>query len=1051
MIQNRSYQIILFFVILTFAGIAIIPQLSIQLNPTKSAGSIVVSFSLPNASPEVLEQQITAKIEAGLATLQGIKKLSSNSLYNYGYITLELDKRTDLDQLRFEVAMLIRQIYPKLPKEASYPVIQLNSPEESQKQESFMTLQFSGACEAEELSKYLEEQIKPKLASIKGIYAVNIYGDNRLEYIVTYKKKQLDALQIDETEITKAIQKHFGQESIGVKQEENGNATVVVLKNNPNDAKTDNWNIPIQILSGRILYLPDIATIIKKERPITQFYRINGSNALNVVIVADKGANQIKLSNQIKENLVAIKATLPNTYQLNIEQDSSEYIVENLQKIGIQAGLAILILLVFVGITVRKWWYIGLIISSLIVNLALSFILFYFLKVEIHLYSLAALTTSLGIIIDNSIVMVDHYQRHRNLKVFMGLLGATLTTIAGLVVIFFLPEETRIELGDFSIVMLITLLVSLPVALFFVPAVMERMKKRIENAKNPISKALKLKVKLSQYYLKFILFLNRFPKMVFLIAILAFGTPIFMIPDKIEGETRLITIYNQVLGNEWFQENARPILNKYLGGTLRLFAQYVYESSYYQSPERTILYANAGLPNNSTIEQMNEIFLNMEVKVNQYKEVDKCVTNIYDAQNGMMSIYFTPEAEEAGFPYRMKSILIQQSTEMSGIDWNIYGIGQGFSQGVNDTETPNFNVKMTGYNYYEMEKQALRLKTVLEKHPRIQEVNINKSMNWYGRKSLFEYTLNNDEKIMAISNIAKSQLSNTLTNLSAKPQPDLYILTQNAYFPVKVIPTESDNRDIWKLNNEVLKIDSSFVNLKDISKITKVKVMPEIIKEDQQYLRMVSFIYYGSEVFGNQFLEKTLKELNPTMPIGYRAVKESYNWLSENKETKMCLIGLVFLLIYIICAIIFESLLQPLALILIIPLSFIGVFLTFYWFDFNFDQGGYASFILLSGNVVCAAIFIITEFNILKAKFPNTSDVNLYVKAFNHKLIPIFSTVISTVVGLIPFLIYGEKEAFWFALGVGTIGGLLMSLLVIPIYLPLFLNLNFKKKALTSS
>ena len=151
---------------------------------------------------------------------------------------------------------------------------------------------------------------------------------------------------------------------------------------------------------------------------------------------------------------------------------------------------------------------------------------------------------------------------------------------------------------------------------------------------------------------------------------------------------------------------------------------------------------------------------------------------------------------------------------------------------------------------------------------------------------------------------------------------------------------------------------------------------------------------------------------------------------------------MVLLLIYIVCAIIFESLLQPLALILTIPLSFIGVFLTFYTFDFNFDQGGYASFILLSGNVVCAAIFIISEYKILLKKFPHATNLSLFIKAFNHKILPILSTVLSTVVGLIPFLIYGKKEPFWFAFGVGTIGGLMMSLLIIPLYLPLFLSLK---------
>ncbi len=1038
MIQRHSYQLILVFTILSLVGIALLPQLSIQLNPSKSSGSMVLSYGLPYASPEVLEQQITAKIEGTLSTLQGIKKISSNSQYNVGYVTLELEKHTNIDQLRFEVAMLIRQLYPKLPKEASYPTIQLNSPEESNKKESFMVMQLSGNGQAEELSRYIEEQLKPKLASIKGIYEVNIYGSNRLEWVVSYERKMLDALNFQETDIIYAINKHFKQESIGISKSANGQSINVILKNQ--SGSENQWKIPIKSQANRIIYLTDIAKVYQQERPITQFYRINGKNALNLIIVTEKGTNQIRLSKEIRENLVEIRKLLPNSYQLNIEQDASEYIIENLQKTIIQAGLAVLILLVFVWLTIRKWRYLGLISISLLVNLALSFIFFYILKVEIHLYSLAALTTSLGIIIDNTIVMIDHYQRHRNLKVFMGLLGATLTTNAGLVVIFFLPEVNRLELTDFCLVMLITLLVSLPVALFFVPSVMYKLKNVLVPEKIKTTKTLRSKVKISLYYSKLIVILKIFPKTAYLLAILSFGTPIFLLPDKIDETYFGANFYNSTMSNEWYQENLRPIFYKYLGGTLRLFTQYVYVSSYFQNTERTALYVYAGLPNNSTIEQMNDIFRQMESKANQFQEVDKCITNIYDAQNGMMSIYFTPDAEESGFAYRMKSTMIQLSTEMSGIDWDIYGIGQGFSQNVNDAETPTFNVKMIGYNYNELERQATRLKVILEKHPRIQEVNINKSINWSNRKNLYEYSLMTDDKTLSIKGIHKYQLSQNLIQLSTQPQPDLYIFLNNEYFPLKVIPAESKKRDIWQLENQALKQDSTFARMKDFTKITKVKVMPEIIKENQQYLRMVSFTYYGSSVFGDKFLEKTLSELNPAMPIGYKAEKQNYSWLSEDKETKFWLIGLVILLIYLICTIIFESLLQPLALIFIIPLSFTGVFLTFYLFDFNFDQGGYASFILLSGNVVCAAIFIMTEYNILKKKNLHASDISLYIKAFNHKVIPILSTVFSTIVGLIPFLIYGEKEPFWFAFGVGTIGGLLMSLLVIPIYLPLFLK-----------
>lgn len=1041
MIQRRSYQIILVFVILSFVGLALIPQLSVQLNPSKSEGSLVVSYALPNASPEVLEQQVTAKLEAAFSTLQGIKKLSSNSSYTSGYITIELEKNANIDQIRFEVAMLIRQLYRQLPKEASYPTIQLNSPQENTKQESFMTLQLSGNMTSETLSNYAIEQLKPTLASIEGIYETNIFGSNTLEWVVEYQQSQLETLGIEEQDLVEAIQQNFKKESLGLSKNAHGNQINVILENK--NTAINQWKIPIKNSDNRIIYLTDLANIFQQERPIMQFYRINGNNALNVVLIADAGANQINLSAEVRKKIAKINERNNGLYQLSVEYDASEYITENLQKIGIQAGLAILILLVFVWLTVRAWWYVGLISLSLVINLAISFVFFYLLKIEIHLYSLAALTTSLGIIIDNAIVMIDHYQRYKNLKIFMSLLGATLTTAAGLVVIFFLPEENRLDLTDFTYVMLITLLASLPVALFFVPAFLERVKvktKTVNRSKN--YRKIRIILWLKNAYFKLLSFLLRFRKTAFLIAILCFGLPVFLIPDKIEKQRFGSEIYNNVAENEWFQETLRPFVNKWLGGTLRLFTQYVYESSYYQSPERTILYVYAQLPNNSTIEQMNDIFVQIESKVAQHQEVAQFVTNINNAQNGMLSIYFSPEAEENGFAYRMKSEMIQLSTEMSGIDWDIYGVGQGFSQNVNDAESPTFNVKMQGYNYNELERQATKLKEVLEKHPRIQEVNINKSLNWYSRKSLFEFALNTNDKSLAMMDIRKNVLATKLQQLNIKPQPDLYVMLNNTYFPIKVKPVESKNQDLWQLDNRLLKQDSAFIKLKNFTEITKRKVLPEILKEDQQYLRMVSFTYFGSSVFGEKFLDKTLQELNPSMPIGYKAEEMTHSWQTEENEKRFWLIGLVLLLIYIICAIIFESLLQPLALILTIPLSFIGVFLTFYLFDFNFDQGGYASFILLSGNVVCASIFIISEYNILQKKFPHAPKLSLFIKAFNHKILPILSTVLSTIVGLIPFLIYGEKEAFWFAFGVGTIGGLMMSLVVIPLYLPLFLKIN---------
>ena len=639
--------------------------------------------------------------------------------------------------------------------------------------------------------------------------------------------------------------------------------------------------------------------------------------------------------------------------------------------------------------------------------------------------------------------MIDHYRRYRNLRVFTALLGATLTTCAGLVVLWFLPDKARYDLLDFAVVLVITLGVSLLVALFFIPAAMEQWGMTSAVAVKSVARRRRRWVLyFGRGYGRLLLLLLRFRKTALLMALLTFGLPLFLLPTKLDDDNPMATYYNPVLGNEWYADHLKPLIDKWLGGTLRLFVNYVYEGSYFSKNERTSLYVNAHLPNQSTIEQMDAVLRKFEQYFSQFAEIDRTITHVYNGQEGSMVMYFKSAFENGSFPYVLKNRAIALSTEMSGISWDIYGVGQGFSQNLGENETPTFTVAMYGYNYNELSKQANLLKVRLEKHPRVQQVNINGSPNQFGQKSLYEYTLQTDGWRMASQNLNATQLYNQLQTQNTRPQADQYAFINEQYEPIKVLPTQAARFDLWQLNHQPFKKDSAFFRLGDFTKIERQKVTPEIHKEDQQYLRLVRFEYFGSANFGEKFLSKTLTEFRPVLPLGYSAKKQDYNWWSEETRKQYELIGLVMLLIYITCAIIFESLRQPFALIMLIPLSFIGVFLAFYWFDFNFDQGGYASFVLLSGNVVCAGIFLIAEFNTLRQRFPRKTALQCYIQAYQHKIIPILLTVLSTVMGLVPFLIYGQNQTFWFALGVGTIGGLLMSLVVIIFYLPLFLLKN---------
>lgn len=118
-----------------------------------------------------------------------------------------------------------------------------------------------------------------------------------------------------------------------------------------------------------------------------------------------------------------------------------------------------------------------------------------------------------------------------------------------------------------------------------------------------------------------------------------------------------------------------------------------------------------------------------------------------------------------------------------------------------------------------------------------------------------------------------------------------------------------------------------------------------------------------------------------------------------------------------------------------IPVSFVGVFLMFGLSDFTFDQGGFAAFVMLCGVVVNAGIYLVDTF---RKDRSGRSDVRKYIRAFNHKMNPIMLTVISTVLGLVPFLFDGPEEVFWFAFAVGTIAGMFFSLIALVVCLPVF-------------
>ncbi len=1036
------FTLIVTFVCLSLVGLALMPLLPVKLSPSRTLPGLTVSFTMPGNSSRVIEAEVTSRLEAMLSRVKGVKGINSTSDNGSGSITLEMDKHADMDATRFEVSTIVRQTWPQLPEGVSYPQIHA-SRSNTNASRPFMTYTLNAPSAPFLIQRYAEENIKPVLGQLKGVYKVDLTGATPMEWQLEYDNVQLSQLGITLSDIQSAISGHYEKEFLGICSIEkgtNGREWIRLVRTaTGKETEFHPGDIRLKTADGTLVGLDKLVKVMHVEAEPTSYYRINGLNSIYLNLTAEETANQLELSKQVKQKMFELEQKMPAGYEVHIGYDATEYIQKELDKIYFRTGLTILILLVFVALITWNLRYLFLIVTSLSVNIAIAFIFYYAFGLEMQLYSLAGITISLNLVIDNTIVMTDHIRNRYNLKAFVSVLAATLTTVGALVIIFFLNDKLRLDLQDFAAVVIINLLVSLFVALFFVPAMIEKIKLIDTKKKQLRSWVKRPAVYFSRVYQRLIGWFCRYRVLACILLVLAFGLPVFLLPEKMEGEGIVAEYYNKVFNNSTYKEKVKPIVDKALGGSLRLFVDKVYSGSYFNRDEgETVLSITATMPNGTTLEQMNVLIKKMETYLTEFKEIKQFQTSIYSSRRASIQVYFTKEHQHSGFPYTLKANVISKALQLGGGSWGVYGLqDQGFSNDVRES-AGSFRVKMYGYNYDELAYWGEKLKEKLLGHRRIKEVTINSEFSWW-KDDYSEFFLDLDKHRLAKENITGMQLFTALRPVFGRDISCGTIVYDNQPEVLRLTSHQSSEYDVWSLANIPFQINGKNYKLADFATVEKGASPQKVAKEDQQYRLCLQYEYIGSGEQGRKLLKKDLEEFNAGLPMGYVAEDEQQSWSWGKKDNKQyALLLIVISIIFFTTSILFNSLKQPLAIIFVIPISYIGVFLTFYLFGLNFDQGGFASFVLLCGITVNASIYILNEYNAVRRRFPKLVPVRAFVKAWNAKIVPIFLTVVSTILGFIPFMVGTGKEAFWFPLAAGTIGGLAMSIVGIFIFLPIF-------------
>lgn len=1037
--MNRlpSFSVILVFVVLIIIGAGVTPLLNIQYSPTQKKHELSINYSWSNASAKLIEMEVTSKIEGLVASVAGVENISSVSSKESGTVTAEFKKGCNMEVVRFEIATLIRQIYKKLPDGVSYPIISVSSV--GTQNQPVLTFTVNADLPTREIENYVEKNILNGLSIIEGVNSVILSGATPYYREVAFDPQKMAAYGILIEELHSAISKTVGEyDIIG-----SINGTGILLEH---EADAENIErIPIKSSGGRIIRVGDVAKTSFKERQPTHYYRINGLNTININVYPEKYVNTLELCRQVKSRMSELSAKFPERFSVVTSYDSSITLRAELNKIIVRTLLSLIILLLFVFAVSRSWRYLLIISFALTANIFIAFIFYVLFDMEIHLYSLAGITVSLGIIIDTAIVMVAHYGYYKNRKVFIAILAAQLTTIGALVVVFLLPESQRANLIDFSGVIIINLAISLVVSLLLIPALIESM--RFSERKSiSVFKNKRRVIWFNHLYAKYIACAGKYSWITIVILVLGFGIPISKLPEKMEyskdKDSTLVEIYNKTFGSRFFIDNIKDKADAILGGSIRLFLKNFSAADYYREPARPVLTIQASLPDGCTIAQLNEIVLDMENYLSQFNEIEVFNTNISSYRNATITVTFKKEEEYGYFPLMLRNGVIAKAQDFGGATWGVFGIvDQSFSNAVAG-EYKSERIKLTGYNYDLLYKYCTECIMRLSRNSRVKEPGIYGRVSWGGGLSHSEYFIDYDSYRLASCDLS---LVDAYTSLKEQ----LYSQGAGSYYKdgikseIELVSANKSSFDVWNLKNEYIPVGGKQIRFSDLGTITKRNSGNDVYKENQQYTLYVAYDYIGTSKQAGRLMEREIERLNnEVLPVGYEADFGGFYWETDTSgNSNILFLLLIIAIIYFICAVLFESLKYPLIIIGLIPISFIGVFLTFAITGCMFDQGGFASLVMLAGIVVNAGIYILNEVRI-QMREKHYRGIILYIRAFNHKIIPVLLTVLSTVLGLIPFLLEGEKDVFWFAFALGTMGGLLFSLIAIVLFMPAWLSLE---------
>jgi HAE1 family hydrophobic/amphiphilic exporter-1 len=987
-------------------------KLSIDLFPEMNAPRIFVELKAGERPPEEMEKQYVETAEALAIRLKGVSKVSSVCMVGSARITVEYNWGTDMD----EAFLDLQKGLSTLSQNSDITEFNITQHDPNTSPVMLIAMLNPDIKDMNEMRKTGEEYIRNELIRLEGIADVSLTGVEEKEIVIETNPYQLDAFGVTADQIVQQVQSMNRSVSggsiveMGKKYIIKGSALVtnvndlgnIVVTYKQGTSKTGQTlpNASLNSFENKVpVYLKDVAKIYLQNKKPDNIVRVNGIRCVGLSVYKETGYNTAKAVDDLMKAFETIKKSLPG-YQFIVVQNQGKFINDSIGELR-ESGIIGAIITIFVLFVFLRNIGVTFIVSiALPVSIIATFNLMYFNGLNINLMTLGGLALGIGMLVDNAVVVIENIfrKRERGLSVWdatingtaevcPAIISSTLTHIVVFLPIVYLHGASRALFKDQAWTVAFSLIASLFAAIFIIPMLYHWFysgkKKQVE------IKSLHFK-----WYSGFLAKVLDHRKMVILISILVMGATILILPHvgseylpksstgefsidvKLKEGTQLQRTYGNV-------KSIESMLTEILGDK----AEIIYSQT---GP------SGVSSSDRAVFQNENSAFIKIKLKKEEVKNSQQILKNIEKV------LAEVPDAEIN---------IVPDETALQS------------TMGTNEApvliEVEGDNIKTLETLSSEVKKQMLQLpeltniKTSIEDGaPEVDVVIDRTKASLYGLST--ENIISQLKDMLMGKNAGKFQSSVDLEAITLR-MPDI---------------------TLSEFQNIMLRGSNKQVPLYEVAQIKQSVSPRQLLRSDQNRIATVS-----ADINGDLSLNKVIAKVKGR--LGNIQAPPEYQIKVAGEESKrqdaMSSLGFALLLsivlVYMVMASQFESLIHPFTILLTIPLAGAGSLWAFFLLGDPLNMMAYIGIIMLAGIAVNNSILLVDAINRFKAEGLNLRDA--IINAGQNRIRPILMTSLTTILALVPLTLgIGEGASLRSPMAIAVISGLTFSTMVSLIVIP---------------